>query len=296
MTATRSAPGIRKTGPAGAGLLEILIVLGMLGFITGGLFTFFLATSRTYRDEAVRARMLQNAAAALTAVARDVRGAGAFAAMPGGCIQAVEGANAGNGWIRVRMMLNDPASQTSVAPAPPVTAQSSAVLRVLSTAGFGPGHFGLIADGIQCSLFRVTSVLGGANPALQHNPSEDVNSPGGFGHEYAAGSPVFRLTAQRTVRYAVDASGPVPWLTREVDAGGAIRVVPDIQGLQTTFVLDTGASVDPATVTTAAQAAAVRVVILSVTARGDAPTGANAPGGRLTHTLVSRVQLRNLAP
>ncbi|MFB3819225.1 MAG: PilW family protein [Candidatus Methylomirabilales bacterium] len=296
MTASRAFARSRRPHPRGAGLLEILIVLGMLGFITGGLFTFFLATSATYRNEAVRARMLQNAARAMTAVARDLRGAGTFATMPAGCIQVVEGANAGSGWIRVRTLLNDPAGQTSVAPAPPVTAQNSAVLRVLSTPGFAAGDFGLIADGAQCSLFRVTTVIGGANPALQHNPSEDVNSPGGFGHEYAAGSPVYRLSAQRTVRYAVDASGAVPWLTREVDSGGPIRLVPDIQALQTTFVLDTGASVDPASITTAAQAAAVRVVILRLTAQGDVPTGASAPGGRLTHTLVSRVQLRNLAP
>jgi hypothetical protein len=296
MTPSRSSGRIRRERPRGAGLLELLIVLGMLGFITGGLFTFFLATSRTYRNEAVRARMQQNAAMALTAVARDVRGAGTFAGMPAGCIQPIEGSNAGNGWIRVRMLLNDPASQTTVAPAPPVATQSSAVLRVLSTAGFAAGDAGLIADGVQCSLFRVTTVIGGANPALQHNPADDVNSPGGFGHEYPAGSPVFRLAAQRAVRYAIDASGPVPWLTRDVDGGGPIRLVPDIQSLQTTFVLDTGASVDPASITTAAQAAAVRVAVVSVTARGDAPTGAAAPGGRLTHALMSRVQLRNLAP
>jgi len=273
--------------------------MAITGLIAGGLFSFFLATSRTYTDQAVVARLLQNASIVMTRVTQDIRQAGTFWALPCAVESLVTATNGPPGRITVRLMLDDPSVRTEVAPPPPAgQSQTSAVLRVVSTAGFQVGDTAFITDGIQCSRFNVTHIIGGANPGLQHHPNDDLNSPGGFGYLYpATTSIVYRLGTSRQITYAIDSSNPSgPWLTRDV-GNGPIKLAPDIDGIRFNYVMTDGSTVaDPATITTVAQAAGIRMVVVSVTARAER-TSPNVGGdGFRRQTLTSRVQLRNLGP
>lgn len=283
---------------AGASVVELLVVMAITGLIAGGLFSFFLTTSRTYTDQAIVARVLQSASTAMTRITQDIRQAGTFWALPCALEPLVAATNGPPGRITVRLRLDDPAVRTEVAPPPPAgQSMTSAVLRVVSTAGFQVGDTAFITDGVQCTRFSVTHLIGGANPGLQHNPTGALNSPGGFGYLYPPASLVYRLATSRQVTYTIDASNPSgPWLTRDV-GNGAIKLAPEIEQIRFSYVLNDGSTVaDPATITTAAQAATVRMVIVSVTARADRQSPNVGGDGFRRQTLVSRVQLRNLGP
>ena len=284
---------------SGASIVELLVVMTITGLVAGGLFSFFMATSRTYTDQAVVARLLQNASSAMTRITQDIRQAGTFWALPCALESLVTATNGPPGRITVRQMLDDPAVRTEVAPPPPAgQSQSTAVLRVVSTAGFQVGDTAYITDGAQCSRFSVTQIIGGANPGLQHHPNDDLNSPGGFGYLYpATTSVVYRLGTNRTITYTIDNSNPSgPWLTRNIGAGPR-KLAPDIESIRFAYVMSDGSTVaDPAAVTSAAQAASIRMVIVSVTVRGDRVSPGVAGDGFRRQTLVSRVQLRNLGP
>lgn len=296
----RSRPGILPGGPsaqAGSSLVELLISMAITGIVTTGLYTFFTTTSRTYSDQAVTARMLQNAATAMARIAQDIRRAGTFWSEPCALEPLVSATNATRGRIEIRQLLDDPAVRTEITPPPPVgQSQSSAVLQVVSTTGFQPQDSAFITDGIQCTRFTVTRVLGGAIPVLEHNPTRDLNSPGGFGYLYpAATSLVYRVATDRRIAYAIDASDPkAPWLTR--DAGtGPVRLLPDIESLQFSYVMNDGSNVtDPSTITTAAQAANIRLVSVSVTSKADHRSPTSGGDGYRRQTLASHVDLRNL--
>jgi hypothetical protein len=71
--------------------------------------------------------------------------------------------------------------------------------------------------------------------------------------------------------------------------------VPDIESLRFSYEINTGAVVsDPTTITTAAQAAGVRVVSVSVTSRAERASRLVGGDGLRRQTLGSRIQLRNL--
>lgn len=295
-----SEPGILPAGRsacAGAGVLEVLIALAITGIVSAGLYAFFMATSQAYSDQAVVARMLQNATTAMTRITQDIRMAGTFWSTPCALEPLVSATNAPPGRIEIWLVLDEPAVRTEVAPPPPAgQSQSSAVLRVVSTTGFQEQDTAFITDGIQCTRFAVTQVIGGANPGLQHDPAVDLNSPGGFGYLYpAARSLVYRVATNRRIVYSIDTSNPAaPWLTR--DAGnGPVRLVPDIESLRFSYVMNDGAIVsDPSTITTAAQAANIRLVNLSATSKADRRSRLVGGDGFRRQTLSSRVQLRNL--
>jgi hypothetical protein len=277
----------------------MLIVMTITGLVAGGLFSFFLATSRTYTDQAINARMLQNASTAMSRITQDIRRAGTFWSLPCALESLVGATNGPPGQITVRLMLDDPAVRTEVAPPPPAgQSMTTAVLRVVSTAGFQDGDTAFVTDGVQCTRFNVTQIIGGANPGLQHHPNDDLNSPGGFGYLYpATTSIVYRLGADQQIAYTIDNASPSgPWLTRNAGTG-ALKLVPDIESIRFAYVMSDGSTIaDPATVTTAAQAANIRMVIVSVTARADRrSTGVGGDGFR-RQTLTSRVRLRNLGP
>jgi type II secretory pathway pseudopilin PulG len=284
---------------AGATLIEILIVMAITGLVAGGLFSFFLATSRTYSDQAINARMLQNASTAMTWIAQDIRRAGTFWSLPCALEALISATNGPPGRITVRLMLDDPAVRTEVAPPPPAGQfMTTTVLRVVSTAGFQNGDTAFITDGVQCTRFTVTQIIGGATPGLEHNPAGDLHSPGGAGYLYpAATSLVYKLGTNQQVTYTIDSSNPSgPWLTRNVGSG-ALKLSPDIESVRFAYVMADGTTVaDPATVTTAAQAANIRMVIVSVTVRADRRSLGVGGDGFRRQTLTSRVQLRNLGP
>lgn len=272
--------------------------MAMTGLVSTSLYAFFMSTSRTYSDQAVVARMLQNASAAMNRIAQDIRRAGTFWSVP--CaLQALVTATNNPPRIQIRLMLDDPAVRTEVALPPPAgQSQSTAVLRVVSTAGFQNQDTAFITDGVQCTQFTVTQIIGGANPGLQHNPTGDLNSPGGFGYLYpATTSLVYRVSTDQTITYAIDTTNrAVPWLTRDTGSGPR-RLVLDIESLSFSYVMNDGTIVsDPSTITTAAQAANIRLVTVSVTSKADQRSPLVGGDGYRRHTLASRVKLRNLGP
>ncbi len=289
-------PG-KRSASVGASLTELLVTMAITGLVSAGLYAFFMTTSQTYTDQAVVARMFQNAATAMTRITQDIRMAGTFWSTPCALEPLVSATNVPQGRIEIRLILDDPAVRTEVAPPPPAgQSQSSSVLRVVSTAGFQDQDTAFITDGVQCTRFTVTGVVGGANPGLQHNPAGDLNSPGGFAYLYpAATSQVYRRAASRRIVYAIDASDPAaPWLTRDT-GNGPVRLVPDIEGLRFSYVMNDGSVIsDPSTVTTASQAANIRLVSVSVTSKADRRSPSIGGDGYRRQTLASRVQLRNL--
>jgi len=223
--------------------------------------------------------------------------AGTISSTPCALEALVSATNAPPGRIEIRLVLDDPAVRAEVPPPPPAgQSQSTAVLRVVSTAGFQDQDIAFITDGTQCSRFTVTQVIGGANPGLQHNPAADLNSPGGFGYLYPArSSMVYRVATNRRIIYTIDASTPAEsWLTRDTGAG-PVRLVPDIESLSFSYEMNNPPPVaDPSTITTAAQAANIRIVIVSVTSRAERASRLVGGDGLRRQTLGSRIQLRNL--
>lgn len=295
-----SGPGILaggRPGNVGVTLAELLVAMAVTALVSTGLYAFFITTSRTYSDQAVVARMLQTAATATTRIAQDIRMAGTLWSTPCALEPLVSATNGPPARIEIRLVLDDPAVRTEVAPPPPPgQSQASAVLRVVSTTGFQDQDTAFITDGIQCTRFTVTQVIGGPTPGLQHNPAADLNSPSGFGYLYpAATSLVYRVAVNRRIVYTIDTSDPAaPWLTR--DAGsGPMRLLPDIETLRFSYVMNDGSIIsDPATVTTASQAANIRLVNVSVTSKADRPSASIGGDGFRRQTLASRVELRNL--
>jgi len=282
---------------SGSSLIELVIVLTITVLAGSGMYSFFITTSRTFQDEAAVARMLTTATNAMNRIVQDIRGTGTVSSAACAVVPLVSATNASPGSITVRTMLDDPAVRIELAPPPPAgQSQGATALWVVSTAGFQVGDAALITDGVQCSLFGVTQVTGGANPELHHNPTSDLNSPGGLGYVYpAATSTVYRVGVNRRISYTIDTSTPTrPWLTRDM-GNGPIRLIPDVESLTFSYVMNDGSTVsDPATITTAAQTANIRIVSVRLTVRSDTRDLSVGGDGFQRQTLASSVKLRNL--
>jgi prepilin-type N-terminal cleavage/methylation domain-containing protein len=301
-------PGILPAGRSaqtGATLLELLIALAIAGIIALGLYAFFGATFQTYTDQTATARMIQNATTAMTMITKDIRMAGissSTACAQVALVPLVRADNASGGTITIWIATDDPTTRTEVAP--PGQSQSSPTLRVLSTAGFAVGNLALITDGVQCTGFLVTGVVGGTPPGLVHIPALDSNSPGGDSYLYPAPSSlVHRLGTTRRITYRVEAPGPTArWLTRETQVcvplctgAGPVRVVPDIESLRFSYRDNAGATInDPSPIDTAPEAATIRLVNVTVTSRAERPSRLVGGDGFRRHILTSSIQLRNL--
>ncbi len=273
--------------------------MAITAVMSTGMYSFFLATSKTYSDQAVKARMLQTATNAMNLITRDLRRAGTFLAnacptLPPTLVSATNGPP---GRITVRVLLDDPAVRTEIAAVPKSgQLQSNPTLGVRSSAGFLVGDTAFITDGVQCTRFIVTGVAGGASPGLQHIPANDLNSAGGAGYTYpVATSLVYRVGVNQEITYTIDTSDPrTSWLTRDSGAG-PIRLVPDVESLAFSYMMSDGSTVkDPSTITTAALAANIRTVNVSLRVKADTPDRLLGGDGFRRHTLASVVKFRNL--
>ena len=300
-------PGTRA-GPRGSSLVELLVVIAIIGLVTTGMYSFFLTTSQTYSDQAVNARMLQTATTAMSRITQDIRQAGMFWApicigiLPATTISPtttmmMQATNGPPGSITIRVILDDPTVRTEIATAP-VTGQphTNTPIGVLSSTGFLVGDTAFITDGLQCTRFTVTGVVGGANPGLQHVPANDVNTFGGTYTYPVATSMVYRLIVTRQIRYSIDTTDPkTSWLTKDT-GGGAKRLMPDVESLSFSYGVWNGVTVqmgvDPATITMPAQAANIRTVNVSLKVKADTKDPLIKDFRR--QTLASTVQLRNL--
>jgi prepilin-type N-terminal cleavage/methylation domain-containing protein len=303
-------PGIGAR-PRGSSLVELLVVIAIVGLLTTGMYSFFLTTSQTYSDQAVNARMLQTATTAMSRITQDIRQAGMFWApicvgiLPATTIlptttMMMQASNGTPGSITIRVILDDPSVRTEIATAP-VTGQlqTNTTIGVLSSTGFLVGDTAFITDGVQCTRFTVTGVVGGANPGLQHVPANDVNSGGGAGYTYpVATSMVYRLIVNKQIRYSIDTTDPkTSWLAKDT-GGGARRLMPDVESQSFSYGVWNGVTVqmgvDPATITTPAQAANIRTVNVSLKVKADTKDPHIGGDGFRRQTLTSTVQLRNL--
>lgn len=287
-------------GPAGTSLIELLIVMAVVGVVTSGMYSLFLTTSQTYRDQAVNARMLQNATTAMKQISQDLRGGGTFYA------PACAGVT---GWptairsdsttaiLNIVTQLDDLLARTEIASSQAqggsgASAVPIGVRTVTNDSGtqiWQAGDIGYLTDGVQCTRFTVTGVTGA--PALSHIPANDSNSAGGLNYTYpVATSMIYRALPSRTITYDLDTSDPnITWLRRNNR-----RSAPDIQSLSFGYLDGSGATVaSPAT-----NAAAIRAVTVNLLVRGDKldpSVHPNVTGGHRTQRLTSTVQLRNFA-
>jgi Tfp pilus assembly protein PilW len=253
-----------------------MISLAITGIVTAGIHSFFLATNQTYSDQAVVGRLLWTANNAMTTITQDIRRTGTWFATGHPCVNLfpalVSASNGPPGRVTIRVVLDDPAVRTELGTDQP---QTNTTFAVLSSAGFQVNDTAFITDGVQCTRFIVTGVVGGG---LQHVPGNDANSTGGAGYTYPAGtSMVYRVSVNQLITYTLDTSDPkTSWLTR--DAGsGSIRLVPDIESLSISNV--TAGS-----------------VTVSLTAKADTRSPSVGADGFRRQALASTVKLRNVGP
>jgi hypothetical protein len=298
------SPGMRltplptsRTGAAGSSLIELLVCVGIMGIITAGMYAFFTVTNQAYGEQAVVSRLLWTTNDALRRIAQDIRQAGTPFAFGPACASlfpaVVSASNAGGGSITIRVVLDEPARRTELGSD---QLQTNPTFQVLSTTGYNVNDVAFLTDGVQCTRFVVTGVTTGANPGLQHIPANDTNTAGGAGATYpAATSMVYRLNLDQQIAYGIDTSQALtPWLTRNTGAGPR-ALVPDVEGLNFSYIMADGSSIsDPATITTVAGAANIRRVNISVTTRADTRSQKLGGDGFRRETITSSVKLRNL--
>jgi hypothetical protein len=263
--------------------------------------------------------MLQTATTAMSRITRDIRGAGIFyptgpsasATPPANyaavCVTAqstmlVSATNGPPGSITFYTILDDPTVRTEIATTP-TTGQTNtnATIGVLSSSGYQVNDVAFITDGVQCTKFTVTGVVGGATPGLQHVPANDLNTfSGTYTYPVASslGGPsmVYRVKSITQTTYSIDTTNPKnPSLTKTVGSGPAVRLVPGVQSLSFSYGVWNGTTiqtgVSPATITTVAQAANVRGVTVTMIVQADTP---DPHVGFRTQILASTVELRNL--
>ncbi|HTU03535.1 MAG TPA: hypothetical protein VMG58_17015, partial [Candidatus Sulfotelmatobacter sp.] len=77
---------VSRAGAAGASLAELVICLGIMGIITTGMYSFFIATNQSYSDQAVVSRMLWTANNAMRYITQDIRRAGTSLSLAPSCV------------------------------------------------------------------------------------------------------------------------------------------------------------------------------------------------------------------
>ncbi|MFI5341497.1 MAG: type II secretion system protein J [Candidatus Methylomirabilales bacterium] len=283
-------PG-HRSGARGSSMVEMLIVIAIMGVITTGLYSYFLATSRTYNDQAVNGRMLQNATSAMKRIIQDIRYGGTFLAPAcAGIMPATVTATANPaGSVGIVTLLDDPDARTEIATTPSTgQPRSNTTIGVLVLSNsWQVNDIAYITDGVQCTKFTVTAVVTGANPGLTHVPANDTSTAGGGAYTYpVAGSMIYRVETNQTITYALDAQDPT-WLTRTI-GGVTRRFAPNIKSLSFSFLDGSGNAVNPAT-----SAANVRAVTVDLWVKADTKDPNVPPDGYRTQRLTSTVQLRN---
>jgi prepilin-type N-terminal cleavage/methylation domain-containing protein len=291
---------IARTGAVGSSLIEMLICLSIMGIITTGMYSFFLATNQSYGDQAVISRSLWTANDAMKNITQDIRRAGISLGLAPSCAlllsAAVSASNAAGGSLTTRVVLDDPARRIELASN---QSKANGTFSVVSTTGYQAGDVAFLTDGTQCTRFTVTGLTGG----LQHDTARDSNTiAAGTPYTYSATtSTVYRQGLSQQITYAIDASDPkTSWLTRNAGAG-ARRLVPDVQAISISYLMADGTSVpspttglpDISTINTPAAAANVRSVTITVTVRADTPSREGKILYR-TRAITSSVKLRNL--
>ncbi len=289
----------RRLRATGASLVELLVCLGIMGVITAGMYSFFIATNQSYTDQAVVSRMVSNASDAMRRMANDIRRAGIAFPLTSACLSVlpvspvITASNAASGRLTLNFLLDDPPSRTELLSD---QAQTNSPIQVSVITGYQVNDLAFLTDGLKCTQFRITALDTTAPYGLRHAPGQDVNSTGAAGYTYlSATSMVYRLVVNQQITYAIDTSDPQEsWLTRNAGTGAA-RLLPCIERLSFSYIKADGTTVaDPTTIATPQDAANIRVVNITVTARADTKSTQIGGDGYRRQTFTTSVKLRNL--
>jgi type IV pilus assembly protein PilW len=267
----------------GITLIELLIAVGILTLVIFGVYNLFINQHKAGVIHQQVADMQQNARIAMEMLIKDLRLAG-LGVEASNAIVAGDGGDTNPDSITIR---GGESFIMTTTPSP--VNQSSSTFDVNSVAGFSVGDVCIIYGGGEWTRFTITQVLE-ASLKLQHNPSSDYNSPGGFGFTYPTGSVVRRY---QEVTYQIDTSNPShPKLTR-TESGNTQTVSENIEDLQFVYTLANG------TVTSSpANPANIRLVNVTLRARTNREdpkwTDDTYGDGYRRRVLSSYVRVRNL--
>jgi type II secretory pathway pseudopilin PulG len=194
---------------AGAGLIELMITVTLIGLVLTAVFaTLFRTSDESHRvNKLVEAR--QNARLAIQLIERDTRMAGSgwgratVIESNNGTPVSLYGINPGCGGSGSDSLglIGAWSTATGLRAKMP---NASAIIKAASVMGFADNDLCVITNGSSAHLFQVTHV---SDPPgdLQHNPTSPYNAPGGFSNwpagGYGPGAAVYKID---NVMYRVD--------------------------------------------------------------------------------------------
>jgi len=268
---------------SGITLIELLVAVTILTLVIFGAYNLFISQHKARIIHQQVVDMQQNARIALEMLVGDLRLAG-IGCGPQQAIVASNGEGTNPDAITIRG-----GNSFIISTLPGPCNQSSSTFEVESVAGFSAGDVCVIYGGGEWTTFTVTHVL--ESPAkLQHNPSADLNSPGGFGFSYPTGSVVRKY---QEVAYQIDATDSThPKLIR-TESGSAQIVAANIEELQFVYTL-----ADGSTSSSPVSPENIRLVKITLRARTDREdakwTDATYGDGYRRRALSSYARVRNL--
>src|SRR5579884_4279763 len=274
-TISRRAPFSMRPRAAGFTLLEILVAAS-LALLMLGLGMMLFSSLLNISDEATAtAEMNQNLRAAANLISQDLMMAAA--GVPIGGLPLPSGANA--------QPVNRPGPCCNTFPA------ALGVIPAISPGyGLGPSQASANVD---------TSYLAGAITnsdeitILEVDPLSQINQPNAAAGNFAAilsGSPPTTAYRLLMISYYLDFSNPnEPVLMRQLDDQAAMKVAAYITGLQFTYDLSDGKTIDQRTVLQPNQIRKVNFVISARSTHRSLKTGRY-----YTNSIATAVMIRNL--
>lgn len=228
-------------------LIELMVALAILGIVLAGIYSIFNTQHKSYIVQEQVVDSQQNVRVAMNMISRDMRNAGSGIALLcgatatqglGSVIQPDDGGTDNPDAITVTTFYLSPVKTMTTS----AVNQADAAFLVEDATGWTAGQSGIISD---CSvspaiftIFRVTAVGGG----IEHASASDINSSGGSGHNYPAGSPVAMLDNNRRMgrfTYAINTVDPFhPQLTIDENSGsGAQPLATNIEDMQVSYII-----------------------------------------------------------
>lgn len=231
---------------SGAGLIELLVSLVLVGIVLVAMFGTYLRTQHTAESMTGSVESIQTGRAALQLLERDLRMAGSGwgrtqvdGALSGAplVLRGVNPGYTGGAFADSVSILGAWDATTTLRSSMPA---SSSIIPCTSTSGIVAGDFVVVSNGASSHLFRVTAVTSPSN--LQHDPASPYNAPGGHAGwpvgGYGAGARVLKTS---WITYRVDSvQFGRPSLVREPRGGNAELVVPDLQSFEVYYRLMDG--------------------------------------------------------
>jgi type IV pilus assembly protein PilW len=267
---------MKRNKSNGFTLVELMVSLTIGLIILAAVSSVFVTSKRSYNEQDRQAKMQENARFALNTLMHDLRHAGYYGCMdditsdtvtntvnahsslylnalypieglddaaagkkwyPGDTVDLPAGIKPGTDALIIRTALADnPISLSSAMP------NSSAELKVTSTAGLSEGDIVLISDCSTAAIFQLTAVQS-SSLHLQHNTGSNTpgNSTKDLGKSYMPPASVLKFVSR--VYYVREVDG-VPTLYRKDNHGAAVPLVDGVEQMQITYGKDTDTPID----------------------------------------------------